>query len=1178
MSKEDEYSSSKQNGSAGQKSKSVAETQSSIVMLMQEDHVSKNGLNITCYIGDVTEAEAEGIVTGQGRDMTDVSMVTRRLFKRGRIDCKQLGTLVTNKYGTADVESGEVYCLDTKICGMSLRFKVIFLAILSPVSPENAQSDWKIQLERLYVKVLEDADRQGIATLAVPLLGSGKAGAPMKLAVRILVDSLFSHKSSRLKRVFLVSFDYDVHVEIVKRCNEYPRTEYIPFFRQVTNLFGFGRDLKQDVLQKKVDDKDTNIRETKPPQRTMEAPLQMLNQLDLSQDAPVGSAYQRTRQQCNRNDLEYSLGQLRPTGVSSDLYKYHQRYRGYQKQCLVNYETPDSFREDLKQRIGSYGIPVLPSNEAKMSQVNQSSEMATAGNRTSDEKEQLKRPIRDAWSEQFDKVVDKKIEIHYPQAESKSSELIDDKKVQSRYPWENEAVDDNTAKKYGRRKSEGILSRRLFRQSSEKPLSTRSADITSSDCDDSRPVATHVLRNGLQLKVHLMDILKVKAQVIVTGESSDLSGISLITQLLCKHGGMEHQEWREKLLSRHENLKAGQVCEMRMHTELPFVYSFSAIMSQYLAESEVEWKKQMTEIYVNIVRKADEMRTRAVVMPLLGSGRAGAPVELAIDVLLNSMSAEPRDYFEEVHLAVVEKKIYDKVVKECQNLNSKPAPEPKEAWVSSSRVSDWVADPRRPQQVDSDHLIPVRVENPKKETGFDDIIRHKEAVVFDGNDVCDGDDSDQSSAPTGQETRSDEISRPRKAVVDDDDDDDDDDSDQVLYRGDQRFTPSDITSRRNRSELSHFSSRKSKRFLDDGDVVRRRRQEEVLSSQQSSLRRSMSVRELHGQRWNRNRFDELHMHGQNIKHNPLPTKEQTSRKTAFAARMNDLSTMKKPVPELNTIGRDSSSHRLFQMKKEMPTGSPATKSPEVQNSESFLRRHLYRDQYSKFKHEQRASELDTSGRGSDRSSTQMKKQQVSTGSPPVSRYHATSDICVICIDIASKPKILDKCGHVFCCGCIDKCFQVFKPVCPICNTIYGVIIGNQPQGNMTVKRERNHSLPGHPDCGTISITYHFKDGTQGSEHPNPGSRYHGTTRTAYLPDSPEGNKVLCLLQIAFERRVTFAIGMSLTTGKEDVITWNDIHHKTRRDGNAKGFGYPDPTYLSRVVEELKCKGITEDDM
>ena len=63
-------------------------------------------------------------------------------------------------------------------------------------------------------------------------------------------------------------------------------------------------------------------------------------------------------------------------------------------------------------------------------------------------------------------------------------------------------------------------------------------------------------------------------------------------------------------------------------------------------------------------------------------------------------------------------------------------------------------------------------------------------------------------------------------------------------------------------------------------------------------------------------------------------------------------------------------------------------------------------------------------------------------------------------------------------------------------------------------------------------------------HPDPGNFYHGITRTAYLPDNKEGNEIQTLLQIAFERKLVFTIGRSRTTGKEGVITWNDIHHKT----------------------------------
>lgn len=85
-----------------------------------------------------------------------------------------------------------------------------------------------------------------------------------------------------------------------------------------------------------------------------------------------------------------------------------------------------------------------------------------------------------------------------------------------------------------------------------------------------------------------------------------------------------------------------------------------------------------------------------------------------------------------------------------------------------------------------------------------------------------------------------------------------------------------------------------------------------------------------------------------------------------------------------------------------------------------------------------------------------------------------------------------------------------------------------------------------------------------AEHPNPGVRYPGTTRVAYLPDCPEGNKVLTLFRKAFDQRLTFTIGTSMTTGRPNVITWNDIHHKTSCTGGPQlcdSSSFPSPCLL-----------------
>lgn len=87
--------------------------------------------------------------------------------------------------------------------------------------------------------------------------------------------------------------------------------------------------------------------------------------------------------------------------------------------------------------------------------------------------------------------------------------------------------------------------------------------------------------------------------------------------------------------------------------------------------------------------------------------------------------------------------------------------------------------------------------------------------------------------------------------------------------------------------------------------------------------------------------------------------------------------------------------------------------------------------------------------------------------------------CPICLDKIQKPKKLDKCGHTFCTECIEDTFRHHKPVCPTCNTLYGVIIGNQPiNGKMSVTQTCGH-VPGFGNCGVITIDYSFSDGIQG---------------------------------------------------------------------------------------------------
>ncbi|XP_015489790.1 E3 ubiquitin-protein ligase DTX3L [Parus major] len=210
--------------------------------------------------------------------------------------------------------------------------------------------------------------------------------------------------------------------------------------------------------------------------------------------------------------------------------------------------------------------------------------------------------------------------------------------------------------------------------------------------------------------------------------------------------------------------------------------------------------------------------------------------------------------------------------------------------------------------------------------------------------------------------------------------------------------------------------------------------------------------------------------------------------------------------------------------------------------------------------------------GASKKAIVRRKNSLSTGGQTQAKTEEKEeDECPICRDRIENKQILEKCKHAFCKICIDKA-MTYKQVCPVCNTVCGVLIGNQPEGTMSTKTI-SFSLPGYPNCDTIQIDYAMKGGIQTSSHPNPGQRYGPVHRTAYLPNSEEGREILQLLRRAFNQKLIFTVGQSHTTGEQSVIIWNDIHHKTAMKGGPTQFGYPDSTYLQRVRSELKAKGI-----
>lgn len=161
-----------------------------------------------------------------------------------------------------------------------------------------------------------------------------------------------------------------------------------------------------------------------------------------------------------------------------------------------------------------------------------------------------------------------------------------------------------------------------------------------------------------------------------------------------------------------------------------------------------------------------------------------------------------------------------------------------------------------------------------------------------------------------------------------------------------------------------------------------------------------------------------------------------------------------------------------------------------------------------------------------------------------------------------------KCSHIMHYECLKELTKAQDWVkCPVCSSIYGKMLGDQPPGKMTYVVNKLVHCDGYPECGTIMIDYNMFAGKRGDIN------FPGTHRVGYLPDNKEGNEVLALLREAFERKLIFTIGRSVTTGRDNQIVWNGIHHKTNLSGGSAYFGYPDPTYFSRVKLELAAKGV-----
>ena len=180
--------------------------------------------------------------------------------------------------------------------------------------------------------------------------------------------------------------------------------------------------------------------------------------------------------------------------------------------------------------------------------------------------------------------------------------------------------------------------------------------------------------------------------------------------------------------------------------------------------------------------------------------------------------------------------------------------------------------------------------------------------------------------------------------------------------------------------------------------------------------------------------------------------------------------------------------------------------------------------------------------------------------------------CPVCLENILSPEntIKLECNHILHADCIDKVLQR-NSLCPVCRfPLTPFITGHQPHGVMSYEEI---DQPCSADQ-VIKITYSIPAGTfHGGCHP---VDYPAEIKTAYLPCTREGKIALKMLKTAFERGLVLTVGFSLSRNRDNVVTWNDIPHKTSLHGGAENHGYPDDSYLPRLIDLLKGLGIQEE--
>ncbi|XP_041361924.1 dentin sialophosphoprotein-like [Gigantopelta aegis] len=1018
-----------------------------------EKYTTNNGLNITCCFGDVTKAEAEGIVTGQYCDMKRPSMVTTSLCQLAGIEHDVLSNLIAAERGTDHLELGDVYCFHPRSYGITLPFKTICFAGVMRHGAALINYEWKCSMLKLYKVILKEANRLRLKSLAIPLLGAGQAGAPLKLAVDVLIAALCNYKEGTLTNIFIVSCDGKVHSEIIKQWEE-------KFVKDAAPKKGFVQSVKNAVQT--IENKCTwNTNDRKGHKHDK----RHANQSQMQQDTNFGSNVDVHRSAYNSRSVgrgrgkRVSLGKERydqKASTQSDATRRNDQHRGKPFR-----HQPEAPRMD--KQIGDGQEYNSPEVEDRPNSIPLLADILVSRHRAEWR----------AGTRVHTLLIDESTKHTSDSPEESTKHTSDSPDESTKHTKQISGSQDESTKHTSDSPDE-----------STKQISDSSEESTKYTSDSPDESTKHTSDSPNESIKH-------------TSDSPDESTKQISDS---PHASTKHTSDSPDESIQHTKYTSNSPDESTKHTS-----DSPDESTKHASDSPDESTKHTKHI-----SDSSEDSTKHTSDSPDESTKHTKQISDSPGELTKHTSDSPDESTKHT------KQISDSPDGSTKHTSNSPDE-------STKHTSDSPDESTKHTSDSPDESTKQIYDSPDESTKHtsdspDELTKHTKQMSDspDESTKHTSDSPDESTKHT-----SDSPDESTKHTSDSPDESTEHTSD----------SPDEST-----KHTSDLSDESTKHTSDSPDESTNDTEQISDSSEESTKQISDSLEESIKQ----------------ISDSPEKSTKYTSDSSEESTKQ--ISDSSEESTKQISDSPEKSTKQISDSSEESTKPTSGSNSPTDQSKQQTSD--------SPGESNERLTS-DSMGMATDQHSTVCK----TTG----------PDTCAICMDDITNPKRLSKCGHTFCTDCIDNCFNNFKPVCPTCNMVYGILTGDMPPGTMSDKVIPNISCPGYEGHGVIVIDYYFDDGTQTDQHPNPGKPYHGTRRRGFLPDTDEGRSILRLLKIAFDRMLTFTIGQSTITGREDTVTWGDISHKTNTHGGPDRNAFPDPTFLSRVRNDLADKGVTEQD-